>query len=104
LNSWQLLQQNPRIELVLLEEVLRWLGEDVEANEVDCIVANLIYDVRVERTTAMCGVVPYTHELLVRIVQKHIKGCINLQRRILVLSKRDAFPRLSPTAASVVFA
>ncbi len=49
--------------------------EDVDLEEVECIVANLIF-------------------------QKQIKGYIAHEKKILVVSKTDAFPSVAATAAS----
>lgn len=58
---------NTRINLVSIEAALQWLNQDVSLNEIECLVANLIF-------------------------QGKIKGYLSHQKRFLVLSKSDPFP------------
>ena len=58
---------NTRINLVSIEAALQWLEQDVSLNEIECLVANLIF-------------------------QGKIKGYLSHQKRFLVLSKTDPFP------------
>lgn len=46
----------------------KWLNEDADLDEIECIVANLIY-------------------------QNKVKGYITHQKRTLIVSKTDAFPK-----------
>ena len=52
------------------QTALAWQGVDMEMDEVECVVANLIY-------------------------RKFVKGYISHQHRVAVLSKADPFPALS---------
>lgn len=64
------LTNNTRVNIATCAAVLQWLGEDKEMDEVECILANLIYGNR-------------------------LKGYISHQKRVLVLSKADPFPIVS---------
>eukprot|EP01102_Stenamoeba_stenopodia_P015653 TRINITY_DN535_c0_g1_i1.p1 TRINITY_DN535_c0_g1~~TRINITY_DN535_c0_g1_i1.p1 ORF type:complete len:401 (-),score=101.47 TRINITY_DN535_c0_g1_i1:106-1308(-) len=63
------------IEIQAFATALRWLGADSDLDEIECILANLIY-------------------------KGYIKGNISHSRRILVLSKQNPFPKLSTIATS----
>lgn len=56
-----------RINLASFEFAMQWMGEDVDLDEIECILANLIF-------------------------QGKIKGYLSHQKRYLILSKGDAFP------------
>ena len=62
-----LITQNTRIKLTWVEGALRWLGENLDCDEVECIIANQIY-------------------------QGRVKGYISHQNRTLIISKQNAFP------------
>jgi hypothetical protein len=64
------LTNSTRLNISSFENVLAWLGEDMGADEIECIIANLIF-------------------------QNKIKGYISHQKRVLVVSKADAFPSQS---------
>jgi nuclear mRNA export protein PCID2/THP1 len=51
-----------------LHRSFKWLDEEVDLDEIECIVANLIY-------------------------QNKVKGYITHQKRTLILSKSDPFPK-----------
>ena len=53
---------------ILRLSAMQWMGEDVDLYEVECIVSNLIY-------------------------QGKIKGYISHEKRTLIISKADPFPR-----------
>ncbi|KAK9902673.1 hypothetical protein WJX75_002119 [Coccomyxa subellipsoidea] len=59
-----------QVPLAKFQTALAWQGVDMEMDEVECIVANLIY-------------------------RKFVKGYISHQHRVAVLSKADPFPALS---------
>lgn len=64
-----------QIKLEYFRSILMWMGADLASeessmDEVECIVANLIY-------------------------RKYVKGYISHQKRILVVSKQEAFPLIS---------
>ena len=54
----------------LFQKVLQWQGVEIDLDEVECIVANLIY-------------------------RKYLKGYISHSHRVVVVSKQDPFPKLS---------
>lgn len=59
---------SPKLNLVVVERVFRWLGEaDVDLDEIECILSNLIY-------------------------RNQVKGYLSHQKRYLIVSKADAFP------------
>ena len=58
-----------QLPLGLYQAALRWQGVDMELDEVECVVANMIY-------------------------RKYVKGYIAHKNRILVVSKIDPFPSL----------
>lgn len=60
----------PHARVEYFQAALKWQGQDASYDEVECIVANLIF-------------------------QKYIKGYISHKLRTVVLSKQDAFPPLS---------
>lgn len=62
-----LIKDNAHLWLGVLESVMRYLGEDADLDEIECIVANLIF-------------------------QGHVKGYLSHQRRHLILSKVNPFP------------
>lgn len=55
------------------QKALAWQGMDIGIDEVECIVANLIF-------------------------RKYVKGYLSHKSRVAVLSKVDAFPPLSSAA------
>lgn len=59
-----------QVKLSYFVEILQWLGEDTDTAEVECILANLIYS-------------------------RKIKGYISHSKSCLVVSVKDAFPKLS---------
>ena len=63
-------QKANQVPLSLLRTALAWCGSDMDIDEVECVVANLIY-------------------------RRFIKGYISHKSRVVVLSKTDAFPVLS---------
>ena len=56
-----------RLRLSLFKAALNWLGEDIDLDEVECIIANLIF-------------------------QRKIKGYISHEKRTLIISKDVPFP------------
>jgi hypothetical protein len=56
-----------QISLSLIAQVFKWLGLPIDLDEVECILANLIY-------------------------RGYIRGYLSHTKRVLVLSKRDPFP------------
>lgn len=56
-----------RLRLQLFEAAFNWLGEDIDLDEIECIISNLIY-------------------------QGKIKGYISHEKRTLIISKADPFP------------
>ncbi|VVC96744.1 PCI domain-containing protein 2 homolog [Leptidea sinapis] len=65
-----LAQKNHQIDIACFEAALQVMGQDVDSEETQCIVANLIYDGK-------------------------IKGYISYQHKKVVVSKQNAFPPLS---------
>ena len=59
-----------QVSLALFLEALNWCGCRMDIDEVECIVANLIF-------------------------RKFIKGYISHKSRVVVLAKTDPFPSLS---------
>eukprot|EP00741_Cyanophora_paradoxa_P010679 tig00020538_g10321.t1 len=66
---------NTRITISKLQECLRWLEEDLESDEVECILSGLIF-------------------------QGMIKGYLSHQRGVLVLSKQQPFPPIRAVLAA----
>jgi hypothetical protein len=62
-----LITQRTQLPLAALTTTFRWLGTDVDHDEVECILANLIF-------------------------RGFVRGYISHAKRILVLSKKDPFP------------
>jgi nuclear mRNA export protein PCID2/THP1 len=58
----------------LYQKALAWQGVELELDEVECILANLIY-------------------------RKYVKGYISHQHRVLVVSKVEPFPELRSATA-----
>lgn len=63
-----LLAQTTRLNLSLCESALQWLGQSVDMDEIECILCNLIS-------------------------QNRVKGYISHEKRFLIVSKTDPFPR-----------
>ncbi len=61
------ISDSTRISLNSCAAALRWLGKDMEMDEIECILANLIF-------------------------HNKVKGYISHQKRVLVVSKTDPFP------------
>lgn len=59
--------EKPQLQLPVIASVLDWLGTPMDLDEVECILANLIF-------------------------QGYIRGYLSHAKRVLVLSKRDPFP------------
>jgi hypothetical protein len=66
----QIAADTHKLPLRYVAALLAWLGDDTDADEVECIVANLIH-------------------------QRRIKGYISHQLATVVLSSKDAFPKQS---------
>ena len=63
-----LITSSTRINLVVVEQVMKWLGdENIDVDEIECILSNLIY-------------------------KNQVKGYLSHQKRYLIVSKADAFP------------
>mmetsp|Transcript_31772 Transcript_31772/g.53588 ORF Transcript_31772/g.53588 Transcript_31772/m.53588 type:complete len:406 (+) Transcript_31772:36-1253(+) len=62
------LQQSTRLNLHSFHAALRWMGEDTDLDEIECVIGNLIY-------------------------QNKIKGYISHEKRFLIVSKTDPFPK-----------
>lgn len=63
-----IITSNTRINLVIVERVMRWLGEeDIDLDEIECILSNLIF-------------------------KNQVKGYLSHQKRYLIVSKGDPFP------------
>jgi len=62
-----LVLEKPQIPLNYVAHVFKWLGMSIDLDEVECILANLIY-------------------------RNYVRGYLSHTKRILVLSKRDPFP------------
>jgi nuclear mRNA export protein PCID2/THP1 len=56
-----------RLNLASFEAAMQWMGEDVDLDEIECILANLIF-------------------------QGKIKGYLSHQKRYLIVSKGEPFP------------
>ncbi len=59
--------ESTRLNLDVFYYVLQWLGEEMDIDEIECILANLIF-------------------------QSRVKGYLSHQKRILVVGKTDPFP------------
>ena len=57
----------PQLHLKHVKKSLEFLGSDLDYDEIDCILANLVFS-------------------------KKVRGYISHKKRILVLSKKNAFP------------
>ena len=62
--------ESTRINLASFESAMQWMGEDVDLDEIECILANLIF-------------------------QGKIKGYLSHQKRYLIVSKGEPFPSAS---------
>jgi hypothetical protein len=62
-----LLSSSARLNLSLIQTILREMNEEMDLDEIECIIANLIY-------------------------QKKLNGYMSHKLRMLVMSKTDAFP------------
>lgn len=58
---------NPKVNLLIMEKIFQWLGEDVDLDEIECILSNLIF-------------------------KGQVKGYLSHQKRFLIVSKADPFP------------
>jgi hypothetical protein len=58
---------SPRINLRTVESILQWLGQKISLDEIECYLANLIY-------------------------QGKVKGYISHEKRFLVVSRSEPFP------------
>jgi hypothetical protein len=63
----QFVLSSSKINLVIVERVLNWLGEDSDLDEIECVVANLIF-------------------------RNQVKGYISHQKRFLIVSTTGPFP------------
>jgi len=63
---WLILQKH-QIKLEHISKALKWLGMPMDLDEIECILANLIF-------------------------KKYIRGYLSHVKRTLVLSKKDPFP------------
>ena len=61
------ISESTRINLASFETAMQWMGEDVDLDEIECILANLIF-------------------------QGKIKGYLSHQKRYLIVSKGEPFP------------
>ncbi len=61
---------NTRLSVSTFQQVLLWLGEEVDLDEIECILSNLIF-------------------------QNKVKGYLSHQKRVLVIGKNDPFPSAS---------
>jgi len=64
---FKLSNNNTRLNLHHFQSIFKWLNHDIELDEIECIIANLIY-------------------------QNKIKGYISHEKRYLIVSKTDPFP------------
>jgi hypothetical protein len=64
-----------QIPLALVVAAFKWLEIPIDLDEVECILANLIY-------------------------RNIVRGYISHSKRVLVLSKRDPFPSMAPATSS----
>ncbi len=62
------LSNSTRLNLNTFVAALQWMGQDTDLDEVECVLANLIY-------------------------QNKIKGYISHEKRFLIVSKTDPFPK-----------
>ena len=65
-----LITENTRISLNSCAVALSWLGKEMDLDEIECVLANLIF-------------------------HNKVKGYISHQKRVLVVSKTDPFPTQS---------
>jgi hypothetical protein len=64
---FHLISSSTRLSIASIDAALKWMGIDTDMDEVECILANLIF-------------------------QAKVKGYLSHQKRILVISKADPFP------------
>jgi len=64
---FHLISSSTRLSIAAIEGVLRWMGLDTDMDEVECVLANLIF-------------------------QAKVKGYLSHQKRVLVISKAEPFP------------
>ena len=64
---FHLISSSTRLSIASIDAALKWMGMDTDMDEVECILANLIF-------------------------QAKVKGYLSHQKRILVISKADPFP------------
>jgi hypothetical protein len=62
------LQNSTRLSLQTFVSALEWMGQETDIDEVECVLTNLIY-------------------------QNKIKGYISHEKRFLIVSKTDPFPK-----------
>lgn len=62
------LQNSTRLSLHTFVSALQWMGQETDLDEVECVLTNLIY-------------------------QNKIKGYISHEKRFLIVSKTDPFPK-----------
>ncbi len=68
-NSWTASDRNFKLSLQSVEHVFAWLGVKIDLDEIECIVANLI-------------------------ANKKLNGYISHKHRVVVLARNNAFPRI----------
>jgi hypothetical protein len=74
-SSFLALNKQTKIKLQTVQKILEWLGTDMELDEIECVIANLIY-------------------------KGYIKGYLSHQMRVLVVSATKAFPAISSVPLS----
>jgi hypothetical protein len=62
------LQNSTRLSLQTFVSALAWMGQETDLDEVECVLTNLIY-------------------------QNKVKGYISHEKRFLIVSKTDPFPK-----------
>lgn len=97
-----LVKRTPKFNLRWLEAALEWLGESMDADEVECVVANLVYKVG-WRARARLPLAPRPKPRdphPTSSSQRYVRGYISHKHHYLVLSKENAFPPVSSVVSS----
>lgn len=77
LKKLYMISNSTRIKLGWMESAMQWMGdEEIDLDEIECIIANLIY-------------------------QGKVKGYISHQKRTLIISKQDPFPKAAIIKSTV---
>ncbi len=103
---WLATEKSSRIALSAFQLAMQMQGQDVELDEVECMVANMIYKVGCDSSLYARVSERQMHRSLTHLCERflfqgYMKGYISHEKRMVVLAKTNPFPRLSsrPKAA-----